>query len=155
MAFKFKMQKVLDYRQQLEEEAKVRLADAQNNLLRCRRTLEELGTRIAEAESKAYEVSQPGERWLHDQYLKGLRSDHRALAMQERMLAQIAEEARRALAERAIDRKVLEKLKEKHKIQFTRQEQKQELNFNDEIATIRHKAPALQADPLSAGSGLS
>ena len=32
MPFRFKMQKVLDYRAQLEEEAKVRLADAEHKL---------------------------------------------------------------------------------------------------------------------------
>ena len=36
MPFRFKMQKVLDYREQLEEEAKVRLATAQRRFQEAR-----------------------------------------------------------------------------------------------------------------------
>ncbi|MBD5641372.1 MAG: flagellar export protein FliJ [Desulfovibrio sp.] len=147
MAFKFKMQKVLDYRSQLEEEAKVRLADAQARLDACSRQLRALEDELAAAEEKAAgEALQAADFWLHDQYIKGLKADKKVLAMQERMLAQLREEARQHLAACAVDRKVLEKLSEKHKIQYYRAEQKQELNFNDEIATIRHKAPALETD---------
>lgn len=146
MAFKFKMQKVLDYRSQLEEEAKVGLANALAKHKACQEQLEKLTAALMEAEAKSAEIMQSGERWLLDQYLKGLHADHKMLALQERMLAQMAEEARKHLASCAIDRKVLEKLKERHKAQHYRTEQKQELNFNDEIATIRHKAPALEAN---------
>lgn len=144
MPFKFKMQKVLDYRRQLEEEAKVKLANAQANLRQCQERLQALLATLEEANAKSCEVMQSAERWLHDQYVKGLRADHATLALQERMLAQIAEEARRHLATCAVDRKMLDKLKERQKIQHVRAELKQELNFNDEIATIRHKAPAVQ-----------
>lgn len=156
MAFKFKMQKVLEYREQLEEEAKVRFASAQANLQKCREQLIQLVAQLNEAETKgASEVMQSAERWLHDQYLKGLRADHKAMSLQERMLAQMMEEARQHLAACAIDRKTMEKLKERQKIQYLRAEQKQELNFNDEIATIRHKASPVEADSVPAGSGVS
>lgn len=143
MAFKFKLQRVLDYREQLEEEAKVRYANAQASLQQCRERMTRLAAEINDAEIKRSEIDQPSEHWLHDQYIKGLKADQRELSLQERMLAQMAEEARRHLSERAIERKALDKLKDHHKIQYYRAEQKQELNFNDEIATIRHKAPAL------------
>lgn len=144
MPFHFRMQKILDYRQQLEEEAKVKLANAQANLLQCRERLKELLAVLEEANAKSAEFMQASERWLHDLYVKGLRADHATLALQERVLAQIAEEARRHLATCAVDRKMLDKLKERQKDQYHRAELKQELNFNDEIATIRHKAPAVQ-----------
>ena len=143
MPFTFKMQKVLDYRTQLEEEAKVRYADAQARLHKCRQSLDALVSEIHAAQAKGAELMQAAERWLHDQYLKGLQADYAALALQERMLAQVAEEARAHLAACAIDRKMLDKLKERQQAQYARAEQKQELKFNDEIATIRHKAPAL------------
>jgi len=143
MAFSFKMQKVLDYRARLEEEARVRYANAQAKLQECRKQLDALMSEVHAAEAKGAEVMQAAERWLHEQYLKGLRADQATLALQERMLAQMAEEARVHLASCAIDRKMLDKLKERQKIQYVRAEQKQELKFNDEIATIRHKAPAL------------
>lgn len=143
MAFKFKMQKVLDYREQLEEEAKVRLADAENKLQKCREKLAGIAAEIRTAEEKATEVMNAADRWLHDQYLKGLHADYEATAMQERLLAQVAKEAQAHLSACAIERKMLDKLKERQKLQYLRLEQKQELNFNDEIATIRHKASAI------------
>ncbi len=143
MAFKFKMQKILDYRAQLEEEAKVKLADAQAKLKQCQERLEALLGQLAEAETKRSAAIDPAEYWLHDQYVKGVHADQKELSLQHNMLAQMVEEARRYLSECAINRKVLEKLKEHHKIQYFKAEQKQELNFNDEIATIRHKAQAL------------
>ncbi len=143
MAFSFKMQKVLDYRIQLEDEAKARYADAQARLQKSRERLAAILAEIAAAEAKGEEVMQVAERWLHDQYVKGLRADQAAAALQERMLAQMAEEARKHLASCAIDRKMLDKLKDRQKKQYVRAEQKQELNFNDEISTIRHKAPAV------------
>lgn len=146
MAFKFKMQKVLEYREQLEEEAKVKLANAQANHAKCRDKLAGLRDEIRRAQDEAAaKARQPSEHWLYDQYLKGLENDRKALDLEERMLAQMVEEARAYLAARALEKKVLEKLKDHQRIQFVRQEQKQEMNFNDEIATIRHKASALQA----------
>lgn len=145
MSFKFKMQKVLDYREQLEEEARVRLANAEGKLRECREKIAELQERLREAEDKLSSAAllQNAERWLQERYVKGLLADRKALALEEKTLNQIAVEARQYLAERAIDRKMLDKLKEKQKIQFERAEQKQEQYFNDEIATIRYKAQAV------------
>lgn len=145
MSFKFKMQKVLDYREQLEEEAKVRLGKAENDLRKSQEKLAALQEEFRHAQNKLFsgELMQNSERWLHEQYIKGLRSDVNEEAMRMRMYRQIAEEARNLLAARAIDRKLLDKLKEKQKSQFIHAEQKQEQNFNDEIATLRYKAQAI------------
>lgn len=138
------MQKVLDYREQLEEEAKVRLAKAESDLRGGEEKFSRIMTELKAAESKCVgKIMKSGERWLHDQYLKGLRTDVEEAAMQVRMYRQLVEEARKYLAMRAIDRKLLDKLKERQKQQFYRAELKQEQYFNDEIATIRYKAPAL------------
>ena len=156
MAFRFNLQKVLDYREQLEEEAKVQLAKAQAQVTEAEKRFEALKAAIKAAEEQALgKMMTPGERWLHDQYMKGLHADINEAALQLRMLRQLAEEARKNLAARAIDRKLLDKLKEKKKFQHLKAEQKQEQNFNDEIATIRHKAPALQTGSLSDSAGLS
>lgn len=145
MPFKFRMQKVLDYREQLEEEAKVRLGKAESDLRASQEKLDNLRQQLAEAQNRLFsgELMQNSERWLHEQYVKGLRGDVNEEAMRMRMFRQIAEEARKLLAARAIDRKLLDKLKEKQKKQFIHAENKQEQNFNDEIATIRYKAAAV------------
>lgn len=156
MAFRFNLQKILDYREQLEEEAKVKLAKAQAELKAGEDRFNSLKKEIRSAEDASMgKLMTPGERWLHDQYLKGLYGDINEAALQLRMLRQIAEEARKTLAARAMDRKLLVKLKEKKKNQFIKSEQKQEQNFNDEIATIRYKAPAVETGALPDSSGLS
>ncbi len=121
----------------------MRLAKARQQLIQARERLDALLDDLEEAEKKARSgLMQNAEYWLHEQYVKGLRGDIAQARLQSRMCEQLVEEARRYLAARAIDRKMLDKLKERKKIQFVRSEQKQEQNFNDEIATIRYKAPA-------------
>lgn len=144
MSFRFNLQKVLDYREQLEEEAKVKLSRAEASVRNGEKLYNSLREELENAEDNSRgKVMQYGERWLHDQYLKGLRGDLKQAALNLRMLRQVAEEARKLLAARAIDRKLLDKLKEKQKREFIKAEQKQEQYFNDEIATIRYKAPAV------------
>ena len=64
-------------------------------------------------------------------------------AMQTRMNEQLVDEARKMLAARAIERKLLEKLKERQNLQYLREEQLKEQRVNDETATLRYKAPTL------------
>lgn len=143
MPFRFKMQKVLDYREQLEEEAKVRLATAEHRLQEAQKRLDRLRAELERAADRLRDnpLMEAGERWLQEQYLTGLRADVAAASLQMRMLTQMAEEARKLLAARAIDKKLLEKLKERQKKHFIREEQLQEQRFNDETATLRYKAP--------------
>lgn len=141
MSFKFNMQKVLDYREQLEEEAKVKLGKAERDLALSEKRLDDLRAEFAKAqEASMGKVLKSADRWLHDQFMKGLRTDILEAGMQVRMARQIAEEARKLLAERALERKMLEKLKERKSTEYKKSEQKQERNFNDEIATVRYKA---------------
>ena len=139
MPFRFKMQKVLDYREQLEEEAKVNLAVQQTRLAEARERLEQIRQELHQAEDGLMNAAlmDAPERWLREQYVKGLRAD----AIQVRMLEQLAEEARQLLAARAIDKKLLEKLKERQKQHHVREEQLKEQRINDETATLRYKAP--------------
>lgn len=156
MSFQFNMQKILDYRELMEEEARGKLAKAENDLRKGREKLGELKKELERARAEVSgKLLQSEERWLQDQYEKGLAEDIRQAEMNALILAQLVEEARKILAARALDRKVLEKLKERQKIQFLRAEQKQEQNFNDEIATIRFKASALQTGQMSSGARVS
>lgn len=141
MPFKFKLQKALDYRAHLEEEAKMRLAAAEKSLRDSRKRRDAIQEEMdnAEARAAAEPFMQSGERWLLEQYMKGLRADLAAAEMDARMKEQIVAEARNVLTARAMDRKILDKLKERQNQQFIRQEQTTEQHFNDEIATLRHK----------------
>ena len=132
MPFHFSMQKVLDYREQLEEEAKVRLAKA-----------EQQRNELLEQEERLYThpPSNAGERWLLEHFVKGLKADMAATAVQLRAAENMVEESRRILAQRAMDRKILDKLKERQKQHYMHDERMKEQRFNDEIATLRYKAP--------------
>ena len=145
MPFHFKMQKVLDYREQLEEEAKVDLALKQRLLEDARALFERLKTELRQSEDRLFQaaLTPQGERWLMEQYIKGLKGDVANAAMQTRMHEQLVDEARKMLAARAIERKLLEKLKERQNQQYLREEQLKEQRVNDETATLRYKAPAL------------
>lgn len=145
MTFHFGMQKVLEYREQLEEQAKVHLASAQSRLLTAKQKEDTLREEISRAQNKLSQISmvQQSEHWLQEQYLKGLNIDLSAAVLQTRMAEQLVEEARKLLAARSMDKKLLEKLKERQKKYFEREESLKEQRFNDEIATLRHKVPPI------------
>jgi flagellar FliJ protein len=82
------------------------------------------------------------DRWILERYAMGLKIDATRNDRQVRMLTQIAEDARKLLAARSVDRKIMEKLKERQRIQHDRVERLNEQRFNDETATRRYKAPA-------------
>ena len=145
MPFRFKLQKVLEYREQMEEEAKVRLAEATMRHDEAVRALQ-LARQALEAEREHQAVDplmSAAERWVSDQYIKGLTNDVHMADMQERMTAQVQEEARKMLAVRALDRQMLDKLKDRQKRNYQHEEMQKEQHFNDEIATIRFKAQAV------------
>ena len=145
MPFRFKLQKVLDYREQMEEEAKVRLAEATMRHDEAVRALQQ-AQQALEAERQHQTVDplmSAAERWVSDQYIKGLTNDVQMADMQERMTAQVQEEARKMLAIRALDRQMLDKLKDRQRRNYQHEELQKEQHFNDEIATIRFKAQAV------------
>lgn len=143
MPFRFSMQKVLDYREQLEEEAKVRLARAEQQRNELRSRLEIIRKDLMEQEERLYArpPSNAGERWLLEHFVRGLKADMAATAVQLRTAENMVEESRRILAQRAMDRKILDKLKERQKQHYMHDERMKEQRFNDEIATLRYKAP--------------
>lgn len=147
MPFKFRMQKVLEYREQLEEEAKVRLAECEARHRTATKKLEGIRSELACASDYVCGnmLMKNGERWLHEQYIKGLKSDLAAQELQVRLLAQAVGEARKLVSDRAIERKLLDKLKERQKKHYVHEENLRERRFNDEIATLRYKTPAVKA----------
>ena len=144
MVFRFNMQKVLDYRGQLEEEAKVRLAEAQRRHAEAQCRLESLEAALCEARDKARDImlKDAAERWLHEGYVKGLSADVGFASLQTRLAAGAVDEARKLLVERAVDKKMLDRLKTRKSRQHMHEELMKEQRANDEIATLRYKASA-------------
>ena len=142
MPFRFKMQKILDYRQQQEEQAKVRLAQAQNahdqELARLQATLAELAEK--QGQLVGHLIEDNGERWLLENFIKGLRADAANSQARLKTLGQALDAARKFLQEKALEHKVLDKLRERQQANYLRDEREKELKANDETATLRCKA---------------
>ncbi len=140
MSFIFAMQKILDYRGQLEEEAKVRLAKAQKLLLREQTRITHMQTQLTDMEGQLYRNLEMdmATRWLTENYVKGLRADIAQSSMRMRQLKEAVEHSRELVLIRSKERKVLEKLKEKQRERHLAAEKEYERKINDETATLRH-----------------
>lgn len=143
MPFRFSLQKVLDYREQLEEEARNRFALVQRQYREARALLESLTSELQTQEERLYGqvIDNAGERWLLESFIKGLRADVASTTEKVQHLRVTRDEMRRILAARSMDKKLLEKLKERKYRQYLLDERLKEQRFNDEIATLRYKAP--------------
>lgn len=143
MPFRFSLQKVLDYREQLEEEAKNRFALVQRQYREAKAQLAALSSELETQEARLYGqvIDNAGERWLLESFIKGLRADIEVTTARVQNLRATRDEMRRILAARSMDKKLLEKLKERKYRQFLLDERLKEQRFNDEIATLRYKAP--------------
>lgn len=144
MAFKFKLEKVLDYRKQLEEQAMQALAEV-------RRAEEAEKERLASLrlELEAQRISlhaciqDAAERWLISSYISALQDDTRTAV---RVLEYLAEEVSRrqaVLVTKAQERQLLEKLKEKQAERHAYEEKLKEQRNNDETATVRYQKKAV------------
>ena len=142
MAFRFTLQKVLEYREYLENQAKVALARAQQLHIEEEYRHDALKELLTEQETKLYSnaLLPAGERWLLEHFIRGVRDDLRSSHMRLRTLAQMVAEARTTLRERAKDKKVLEKLKERQHGRHELEERSKEQRGYDETATLRFQA---------------
>lgn len=138
--FRFKLEKVLDYRSQLEEQARLVLSRAQDA-----HDEQEQAVRLLTASLEAHMQKQSeatkntDDMWLWRQYRTALEHDLAAARVRLRELASKLQKAREEAVRRSRDRKLLEKLKDnqarKHNEEASYREQKE----NDEMATLRYE----------------
>lgn len=139
--FSFRLQKVLEYRSQLEDQARMALSKAQADHDQQERALAGVEQQILEHAERGFgQNATQADIWLWEQYRKALAQDlARAKAELER-LASILQQRRQEAVLRSREKKLLEKLKDrqarKHHVQESQREQKE----FDEMATIRHKS---------------
>lgn len=138
--FRFKLEKVLDYRSQLEEQARLALNRAQAEHAEQEELVRTVAGRLNAHMVKQGEASKsPGDMWLWRQYREALEHDLAAGRVRLRRLASKLQKAREEAVRRSRDRKLLEKLKEnqarKHNEEASYREQKE----NDEMATLRYE----------------
>lgn len=139
--FRFPLQQVLAYREQLEQQAKVELARVEGERRREQQRVDDIANMLEEQENalRSLQADQMAERWLGENFIRGLRED-RIVAMQRvRNWAVAVDAARKELTKRALDRKTLDKLKEKQAESHAKNELLYEQREFDEIASLRFK----------------
>lgn len=138
--FRFKLEKVLDYRGQLEDQARMALANAQAAHRAQEAYLEDLSGKLHAHISKQQEsMRSEGDLWLWRQYKDALEDDIAAARVKLRELASKLQKARAEAIRRSKDRKLLEKLKENQARKHHEAENLREQKENDEMATIRYE----------------
>ncbi|KAF1076850.1 flagellar export protein FliJ [Halodesulfovibrio sp. MK-HDV] len=140
--FKFKLQQVLEYRTQLEDQAKLVLSEAQRKYEKQVRRVDGLRDSLADNLTLMSTTSDPAQTWIIRNFLQGLRQD---ISTAEHRLLTIAQElhsARQDLTEKAQEKKLLEKLKENQAKRHAHEEKNKEQHQLDETATLRFKAQA-------------
>lgn len=139
--FRFNLQRVLDYRQQLEEEAKIELAKAQRAYKSLVEKVRSLRESIDAHEKAMYQGERitPRDMWLWRAYRERLDADLQQAELEMLQQAKVVNRTRRALVNRAKDRRLLEKLKQNKMVRHVHEEAHREQKENDEVATLRYQ----------------
>ena len=139
--FVFRLEKVLEYRRQLEDQARMALARAQADHDAQQRVITDISTRLAAHMERGFgKHANQADIWLWTQYREALEKDLATARVELERLAQVLQTRREEAILRSREKKLLEKLKDrqakKHHVQESQLEQKE----YDEMATIRHKS---------------
>lgn len=138
--FVFRLEKILDYRTQLEDQARLALSkarqDLQDQVARVEVLERDLAACLAEM-SRLKQMTQP-ELWLWSGWRKRLELDKKEAQAKRTHLERLVEERRIELVNASKDRKLLEKLRAKQAEKHGQEEQRKEQNAFDETATLRH-----------------
>ena len=139
--FAFGLEKVLEYRRQLEDEAKIVLSRAMADHEAQQRMVDGLEARLAAHSRSPYRDDdlQPGagDIWLWQQYKEALERDIIDAKADLARLALILQKCRRDAVEKSKERKLLEKLKENQAKKYYAEANEKERKEFDEMATIR------------------
>lgn len=140
--FRFKLQQVLEYRAQLEDQAKMEFARAQRKYDDQTNMVSLLRERLAEYEPRLYRSKEQSEMWLLRNFIQALKADIAKAEERLLQLAQALNKARQLLVKKSQERKLLEKLKETQAKRHAQEERFKEQQQFDETATLRYKPQA-------------
>jgi len=135
--FRFRLQKILDYRQRLEDEARMALLQAEAQVRDAQTALHEITTQRVQAQAQfRQECRTAHDMWLWQPYLQYL--EERQSQAQRRLdeLTQAAASRRQELQQRSVERKLLEKLRERHHTRHLSEENRRDQCLLDEAAIL-------------------
>ena len=143
--FRFNLQRVLEYRGQLEEQAKLALATALRAVTDQEGRIKALADEIRENERAITQKKTvtPAEMWLYRTYKERLLQDVAQARIKLEGLKNELNMRRTEAVARSKERKLLEKLKSNQAVNYAREESLKEQNGFDEMATIRYEPKVL------------
>lgn len=138
--FQFKLQRVLEYRAQLEDSARHALGRARREYRDQVLLVEELRDALERhlASMRGKKTLSSAELWLWRNYRERLELDINKGEHRLKELAAVVDKRRREVVERTKDRKLLEKLKSNQALAFAVEEGRKEQRDLDEMATLRY-----------------
>lgn len=131
--FKFRLEQILRYRAQLEDQAKMALASALAELSAEEQKLENLKSLLQQQEGIA--CLDPAEFWLRDNYIRSLKDDIESTVLKLDMFKLKVERCRHELIKKSQERQLLQKLKEKQAERYANEQKLKEQTILDEIAS--------------------
>lgn len=138
--FHFPLQKVLDYREQLEDRARLALAKAHKAHEQQRGVVEDLKERLTRHQRRgAGQDADANDIWLWQQYKQALEQDLSSAQGRLSKLALNLQKCRREAVQASKDRKLLDKLKQQQAARHRDEEQRREEKENDEMAALRFR----------------
>lgn len=145
MAFKFKLEKVLEYRKQLEEQAMQVLAEARKEEEREAARLDSLQEELVRQQEALHRnITKANERWLTASFIAALQEDIKKSRSRLNRLKEETNRRQTELVVKAQERNLLDKLKSKQAERYAEEEKLKEQRENDETATIRYQQKAVQ-----------
>lgn len=143
MKFRFRYHQLLNYRKALEDVAYADYAEAAQATRRAEEKLVILNESVTRAHQEIAEVKKrggsPSEKLVRlDQFISGQKIRIQNLKYEIRQLKMREEELQDILRHRAIERKTLDKLREKQRVEWREELKKREGRVLDEIATMNH-----------------
>lgn len=146
MKFRFPLQKVLDHRKTLEDIAQRDFREAQAEHLRQQDLLRKMHEDLHESRLEAGRVQEaagPGAPERLKQIYEFEKFQDIRIQRQKAKVGEaekLVEAMREILRQKAIDLKMIEKLKERRREDFLREQRLRELKENDEVSVLRYKA---------------
>ncbi len=136
--FRFSLQNILDYRIQMEEQARIELARAENEYRQQDQEIENLQARLQQIDRDFLEQSRisPNELWLWRNYKERILLDIEEAQEKLKELSAKVKEKRNVLLEKSKEKKKIEKVKSKRALEYYKEEARKEQNELDEIGTL-------------------
>ncbi|MHC1713299.1 MAG: flagellar export protein FliJ [Solidesulfovibrio sp.] len=143
--FRFNLERILDIRTQLEERARMELGKAIAAVNLQEREVSRLENEKNIREGAMFQKPNvtAGELWLWQSYRNRLVDDIRKGKVHLAELIEVRERCRRTAVTRSKDRKLLDKLKTNKAKRHVLEQNIAEQNENDEMASVRYKAPVV------------